>query len=218
VRYSTINIVNSRWENELKKITMVGAFVIAALAMGCASKRPSASFTFPEIGSVATKGVGENLLMQGTGQLVQDLVVPQDEVIGAFTLRKGIYPFEAENSKRIKFKREGQDVYFLKADNTICVDGDKKEQCSAIQYSLITKLSKKSANSFQRTLLYNGKIGSRITLAYREFNDDMARAAFSNEVAYDLSESMILGYKGSRIEIIKATNTEITYKVLSGFE
>lgn len=213
-----IDIANSRWGNELKKVTVLATLLVAVLVVGCVSKRPSASFTFPEIGSVATKGVGESMLMQGTGQLVYDLVIPQDEVIGAFTLRKGQYPFEAENSNRIKFKREKQDVYFLKADNTICVDGDKKEQCSAIQYSLLTQLSKKSANSFQQTLLYNGKIGSRITIAYREFKDDMARAAFSNEVAYDLSESMILGYKGSRIEIIKATNTEITYKVLSSFE
>jgi len=58
---------------------------------------------------------------------------------------------------------------------------------------------------------------NRIALGYREFSGDIARLAFSNELSYDLSESAILGYKGARIEIIKATNTELTYKVISGF-
>jgi hypothetical protein len=69
----------------------------------------------------------------------------------------------------------------------------------------------------QKTLIYSGKIGDRITLGYREFKNDIARPAFSNDVAYDLSESTVLGYKGARLEVLKATNTEITYKVIAGF-
>lgn len=73
-------------------------------------------------------------------------------------------------------------------------------------------------DSLQQTLLYNGKIGNRITLAYRELQNNIARPAFSNSVEYDLSESNVIGYKGARLEIIKATNTEITYRILSDFQ
>jgi hypothetical protein len=45
----------------------------------------------------------------------------------------------------------------------------------------------------------------------------VARPAFSNEVSYDLSESTILGYRGARIEVIKATDTELAYRLVSGF-
>ena len=45
----------------------------------------------------------------------------------------------------------------------------------------------------------------------------MARSAYSNNVDYDLAESTIVGYKGARLEVVKATNTELTYRVLSGF-
>lgn len=75
-----------------------------------------------------------------------------------------------------------------------------------------------SANHFQQTLIYSGKIGNRITIGYRESSGSMARPAFSNDVSYDLSESRIVGYKGARLEVIDATNTEITYKVLNGFK
>jgi hypothetical protein len=186
------------------------------LLTGCASRRqPITSFTFPEIGSVTTKNVGENLLIQGTGQLVSNLIIPQDEMIGNYLLHKGEYIFDAENSTRIKFKKDNLEIYLYKADNKICVD---KEQCAVVAYSLEKKIGKRSINSFQQNLLYNGKIGNRIMLGYREFSSNLARAAFSNEVAYDLAESKILGYKGARIEVIMATNTEITYKILSGFE
>lgn len=194
-------------------VTLVSVFLFT----GCASRKsqPSASFTFPEIGSVSTKGVGENLVTQGTGKLEPLLVIFQDEMIDIHNIRKGEYVFEAENATRIKFVKDGKEIFLYKAENKICVS---KDLCSAMKYSLESKLGKKSVNSFQQTLLYNGKIGNRIAIGYREFSSDMARTAFSNEVAYDLSESTIIGYKGARIDIVKATNTEITYKVLSGFD
>ncbi|MFZ6721191.1 hypothetical protein [Undibacterium sp. Ji49W] len=199
-----------------KKILPV-AMVSVLLLSGCASrKKPEITFfTDPDIGTIATRGVGESLLRQGMGQLEPSLVIAQDELIGAIPLLKGEYPFDAENATRIKFVKDKKEVYLYKAENKICFS---KEQCADIKYSLNNKVIKKSGTISQQTLFYNGKIGNRITLAYREFFNDNARPAYNNEVTYDLGESSILGYKGARIEIIKATNTEITYKILSGFD
>ena len=74
-----------------------------------------------------------------------------------------------------------------------------------------------SSDSFQQTLIYSGKIGDKINVGYREFSNDLARPAFNNDVEYDLSESMTIGYKGCQIEVIGATNQFIKYKVLSNF-
>ena len=46
----------------------------------------------------------------------------------------------------------------------------------------------------------------------------MARPAFSQELKYDISQGKEIGYKSARFEIIKATNTELTYKVLKPLE
>jgi len=72
-------------------------------------------------------------------------------------------------------------------------------------------------NSFQQTLIYSGKVGQKIKVGYREFSNNVARPAFHNDVEYDLSESRIIGYKGSRLEIIEATNESIRYRVLQNF-
>jgi len=203
------------------KNLIIAASLILTLLTGCASRRQVAEpLVFPPIGATATRGVGEPLLSKGIGISEPALVVPEDTLIGTFLLKKGEYPFYSENSRYINFGTTANGgrtvtVYQDKEQNKICVS---KDECAEIAHSLEPRLTKKTLNTFQQTLLYNGKIGNRITLAYREFDGRLARPAFNNEVAYDLAESTTLGYKGARIEVLKATNTEITYKVLAAFD
>tara|TARA_X000001036_G_scaffold6549_1_gene5972 strand:- start:450 stop:1127 length:678 start_codon:yes stop_codon:yes gene_type:complete len=71
--------------------------------------------------------------------------------------------------------------------------------------------------SFEQQLIYNGRVDNNLRFVYREFSDDMARSAFSQEVQYDLEESNVIGFKSVRIEVIEATNSRIQYKVLQPF-
>ncbi len=65
--------------------------------------------------------------------------------------------------------------------------------------------------SFRQELIYNGKSSSTIKMSYREFKDDFARPAFTQELSYDLAESKTVGFRGMNIEIIEATNSHIKY-------
>jgi hypothetical protein len=186
---------------------------------GCASKSlPIGFFTQPEINTIATKGIGESLITQGQGVLEPALIVKTDKIIGKELLKKGRYEFEDQNRTRYKFFGKNQDIYLIKETKKICVDKEDNSHCADVEYKTDVKLSRTSLNSFQQTLLYNGRTGNRIAFGYREFSNNAARPAFNNDVTYDLDESKIIGYKGARIEIIKATNTEITYKFTSGFD
>lgn len=197
----------------MKKIACVAA--LAAMVAACGSSPIRESVTAPNIGAVSTKTVGEALIRLDTGVLVPELVVENAVVIGGHRLPQGRYAWYGENRKGIWFSGNGQDFHMRRADGRLCVDA--VDTCAEADYVLDKRLNDLYPDSFQQTLLYNGRIGNRITLAYREFSSNMARPAFSNNVDYDLSESMIVGYRGARLEIIEATNTEITYRVLSGF-
>jgi hypothetical protein len=74
-----------------------------------------------------------------------------------------------------------------------------------------------SSPSFVQEIIYNGRVGSSIKFLYREFSGNIARPAFDQEVQYDLNDSNIIGFKQARIEILNATNTELTYRVLESF-
>lgn len=68
--------------------------------------------------------------------------------------------------------------------------------------------------SFGYELVYSGKDGNNIKVAYREYKDDMARPAFFQDLTYNLKESDIIRYKNYKIKVHKATNEEISYTVL----
>lgn len=75
----------------------------------------------------------------------------------------------------------------------------------------------KSSSSFRQQLIYNGRVDNNLRFIYREFSNDLARGSFTQQMQYDFSESNIIGFKGVRVEVIKASNTQIEYKVLSHF-
>lgn len=68
--------------------------------------------------------------------------------------------------------------------------------------------------SFKRELIYTGISQNTLSILYREFKNDFARPAFTQDIKYDLSQSKIIGYKGARFEVVSVSNTEIVYRVL----
>ncbi len=111
-----------------------------------------------------------------------------------------------------------QAIQIMNQGNSVCaVATTGGKACSDnVQFSRSKRISS-SNNSFKQTLIYSGKIGRKLNIGYREFLNDRSRPAFSNEVEYDLKESNLIGYKGAELEIIKATNRSIKYKVIRNF-
>jgi hypothetical protein len=106
----------------------------------------------------------------------------------------------------------------LKRDGQICgVSVFNAYTCAKATGVETIKVQAVSANSFQQTLIYSGKVGDKINVGYREFSSDVARPAFNNDVEYDLRESATIGYKGALIEVLEATNQSIRYRVIKNF-
>lgn len=68
---------------------------------------------------------------------------------------------------------------------------------------------------FKRELIYTGRAGNAVSILYREFVNDMARPAFSQQLQYDVGADPVIGFKGARFEVLKADNTGITYRVIT---
>jgi hypothetical protein len=100
--------------------------------------------------------------------------------------------------------------------------------CSGIGGGMVRKWSPKPANflnksdiydnqpgSFKRELVYNGKSKDTIKIQYREYKDNFARAAFFQDLVYDMTESNNVGFRGMNIEVLEATNSYIKFIVKS---
>lgn len=73
--------------------------------------------------------------------------------------------------------------------------------------------------TFKYQALYQGKVENKIKISFREFKDDMARPAFTQDIEYELegNKPTIIGFKGLRIEVKKLTNLNITYSVIKDY-
>ena len=191
----------------------------------------------PAIGSTNTAYVGDSMLRQGKYTEHDAIFLDADikvGILGEYTFTRGYYIKKGEDKKSVYLlpadgPNSGHVIVNPSADPFQVIRLDKKtgKFCAVSIYNLQDCTSKArykkekyavaTSDDFQQTLIYSGKVGDKINVGYREFSNNMARPAFNNDVEYDLSESTTIGYKGARIEVIKATNESITYRVLSNF-
>jgi hypothetical protein len=66
--------------------------------------------------------------------------------------------------------------------------------------------------------VYGGVAGNTVSIFYREFCDETARPAFTQDLKYDLSKGDVIGFRGARFQVLSTTNTSIKFKVLKHLE
>lgn len=204
------------------------------LCFSCTAVRYNASpitvkkLDYPEIGKTITAYVGDHLVRKGTLRNVAVLVVHSPINSFAYNISAMEYPQIGYDEKQDFFAPIGVIKNPL-ADPARALSLERSSFAKLCVVSIFGMKAcyeghyeKKSvpsihSNSFQQTLIYSGRMGDKINISYREFSNDRARPAFNNDVEYDLSTSNIIGYKGAQLEIIKADNTSITYKLLNNF-
>lgn len=215
---------------------MKNLFVILfVLAMtGCTTVQYNGTNThvkqidYPEAGKIITVYVGDHLVQKGT--------LSEEDVLTVHRIIDGaLYDIPAKNYRQIGFD-EKNDFYSAvgvvrgglsdpiqalalgrSKDSELCVISTYGGSvCYSGEFNRKKKLSERG-NSFQQTLIYSGRVGNKINIGYREFSNNSARPAFNNDVEYDLSTSNIIGYKGASINVIKADNSSITYKLIRNF-
>ncbi len=64
-------------------------------------------------------------------------------------------------------------------------------------------------------LLYLGRDGDVLRLRYREFREWSAHPDFYQDLSYNLSESKEIAFRDIKLKILSATNTSISFKVIS---
>jgi hypothetical protein len=192
----------------------------------------------PAINSISTKEVGESMYEKinqftfdtYTTNLNQDVSVQSGDEYG-----ENIQKFDLNLSGKYEILKWPENGYkTICGKNNVClvdVNNNNSFSHSAIKnesklYPLNTPIKYKSIqdvnyneDSFKYQALYQGKVGNKIKISFREFKDDMARPAFTQDIEYELegNKPTTIGFKGLRIEVIKATNLNITYSVIKDY-
>lgn len=224
----------------MKKIIFLSLFGLVLTACNTVKYNYVAEtkqISYPDLNVVTKTFIGDDMVRQGTVAARDVVYFPQTTVVSGmvdFTIHAGEYPKVGEDKKYLFFglnelnsgvtvgKSAFADIPVgirtNKQDNDLCIiTVSGSALCKGDAAFSYQKKNVTYQNAFQQILIYNGKVGNKINIGYKEFNNDFARPAFSNNVEYDLSESKVIRYKGAELEIIKATNQFIEYKVYSNF-
>ena len=211
---------------------------LAVILTGCAStpiKTTPISYTshsVPALNAPAKATLGERMLMQATGYYADSITVQALDAYAAdipqtttFYRAGGLNMFSSDAANTVVVNNGyGTPLSFT---NSIIYDVGADKFCihAMLCYSSkeasftynAEKTLKIQPNSLQQVIEYNGKSGDVLKFTYREFNDSMARSAFTTDFTMDLSEGSEIGYKGAVIKVIEATNRHISYVVVSNF-
>jgi hypothetical protein len=68
--------------------------------------------------------------------------------------------------------------------------------------------------AFRAELIYSGLDGRTLHAVYREYAGDFLRPAFTQNLQYSLDESSILAFRTVQVEVVNATNTALTYRIV----
>ncbi len=192
---------------------------------------PSSIVNAPPLESEATAEVG-NSIISSILKSVKPAVELNEKIsnfkvsltFGTQTLNiePGVFPYYGENEDGIYYNGKTGLIYIPLSDSNpiqVChAPGSILcEPAPTLKFGV--NLSKAEVDfytkmSFKKQLVYTGGNKKEINISYREFSNDFARPAFSQELKYDISEDKVIGFRGARFEVINANNTEIRFKVL----
>lgn len=196
----------------------------------------------PPLNEVFKVELGESLIQAEIGNKFQGIIVLQDVLIhksmpSSFTnkyTKTEQKVIDKNESFKLTSQTETYNLYTNKSSRygiaitknenaTFLFESNLMNQgtISIVSGNLLIKHSKTSipdSDFLRQEFIYNGKLGNGLKFTYREFTDNLARAAFTQDLQYDLSESDTIGFKGMRIKVINAQNTKIEYKVLTYFK
>lgn len=188
----------------------------------------------PSLNKQATVEVGETLVAKGKRSIVPAITTSEPIETWAVTFPAQTFVLGYESEKHDWYLASRGinpwgNVPYPPGQTGLCLarnDGEKdgffnsvgncSPQKDGLRYERTTALFE-GKPGFTQELIYAGRSGTTIRVLYREFVNDTARPAFSQEITYDLNDGSEIGFKGVRIEVLEATNTKITYKVLASF-
>lgn len=81
----------------------------------------------------------------------------------------------------------------------------------------MTQVSVFDATGFRQQIVYGGRSGDTLRFQYRESSGSATQSPVNQDIEWNLSDGMIVAFRGARIQIVDATNAHLVYQVISSF-
>lgn len=217
----------------MKKSIVAGLLLIS----GCASVQTIApqyqKGHFPEVNVRTNVNVGQ-VMVSEYDYLAQDRAVLRDSISGSFWSGRNA---AVAGSSLVAAMSKGEKIYCQPpvAMGSPCVkdsdaDGFFDKASTMNAYGMLVNESniapvgyrqgdQNIEDGFKYELIYQGLDGNVVRTAYREYTENLARPAFSQDLSYTLEPngSSSVRFRNASLTIHSANNNEISYTLQTGF-
>lgn len=214
------------------RLIVVAAMFASVTALKAAE---SEKIVIPKIGMPSVARVGDTLYEESDYAQIDEIVPESWQLNGSIDDHAGISGFEFGVGTPLK--KISDTKFCVQSEPHKCFyddDGDgnfdrltarpgliKYKQTLAVPISythveskIVTRLA---GGSFKRELVYLGVSGQTLRVLYREFSDNLARPAFTQELTYPVTpEKSAIAFRSLQIEVTKIQPTEVHYSVKKG--
>lgn len=222
----------------MKLINLLSATTFASILSACSTinydyEAKVDFFSKPALDQIVEVHVGDYMIDQGKSVTLNYLTLNQTIDGTLYDIHKGSYsrigdhkgiPYFAQTTTKglpISYAAGLVDrpiALHINKKNEVCVTSVSYQSAACYEGNFeINEKTVVNSQAFQQTLIYNGSVGEKINISYREFSNGAARNAFTNNVEYDMGKSKFINYKGAQIEVVSYDNTSIKYKVIKHF-
>lgn len=179
----------------------------------------------PPINTIATRNVGQSLIKQNIiyEYNTYDVLPIDNKCSKLLEMEPVLYKWTSNqwnmmcryDKKECLVDVTGENEFNFKTDELDDLSALEPLSCK-VKYKIIPTPSRVSEMYFKYELIYQARVGNKLKLSYMEYANDHARPAFTQVIEYDLDQKgdIIIGFKNLRMQILNATNNEITYKIL----
>jgi len=115
----------------------------------------------------------------------------------------------------IRMSGKGDNITLKYCQAGLCAG---KQKFTSSEINVSDRFFTVSPNTFQQSIEYAGKTGSKLNFTYSEFQQGFARDSFTRSFEIDLDEGDVAAFKGAIIKIHSATNVSIVYEVMRNFQ
>jgi len=134
---------------------------------------------------------------------VKDIIIAQT-FVSSIDMLSG----KKQEDLYIKIDKNGKLISYDERITTI-----KKSDLNTIFFTPVTKIQL-TKKTYSEEIIYSGIIGNEIHLTYREYQSNLIRDSFTQNLVFDLSKGNIITIKSYKMEILEADNNKIVYKII----
>ncbi len=217
---------------------LIGYFAIIFITLifsGCSKQLKPTVVYIPELNKIAIAEIGQNMYEKVYA------VYPSKEAVkfldtesiarfgnGANYFKKlkssecVMLLLSNKGSLYVKLRDKNCDGEFTVVERTFLFENTTLNK--PIKYKIIPATPTKIINSASKyVVLYQGRVGNKLNIAFQSFVSVLGKfkikEGFTQNIQYELDENgeALIGFKGLRIKVLRATNFDIIYQVISDY-